>query len=66
MEKPHTAIDGSDMTVPPQTGIDPDTLTADIESALSRAVRSRIESVAKARHIGLRAAAIVVLQELRA
>lgn len=62
--KGHRPIDGGDI-VPPQTGADPDTLTADIESALRRAVQARIESVAKARHIGLRAAAIIVLQELR-
>lgn len=64
-QKSHKPIDGSGVDIPPQTGTDPDTLTADIESALRRAVLARIESVAKARHIGLRAAAVVVLQELR-
>jgi hypothetical protein len=51
---------------PPPSGVDVDYLTQDIVSALDRAVLARIDTVAREQRVGRRAAAVIVLQEIRA
>jgi len=59
-------IDAAPMPPPPQKDVDRDYLTHDITSALERAVLARIDDTASAMGCGRRAAAVVVLRELRA
>ena len=57
-------IDDSPMP-PPQEAPDPNSLTRDIEVEIERAVRALIDRKVVALGIGRRAAAVIVLGELR-
>lgn len=57
-------IDDAPMPPPPGKP-DPNCMTRDIEAALERAVRERVLRTARAHGVGLRAAALIVLGEIR-
>lgn len=51
--------------IPPQTGVDHDAMTADIENALRVAIAEWIDGVAAGKGIGKRLAALHVLRTMR-
>ncbi len=60
-----TPVDDAPMPPPSSGKKDADYLTQDIVSALDRAVLGRVDLVAKERGIGRRAAAMLVIAEIR-